>query len=250
MEPRLYQPRLAVVLAGVARETLSRQQARQQALESARLSEGEGAADVDAPAPVDAAAEGAGRTPAEPEANVETEAQPATNLDDGASMTEEQEATPPQPLRLLHTSDPLARLACQTIQLQLLGVGIPVELVESPPSGLPADIDFDLAYVELTIWDPIVAARELLGPGGAAGRSTSFMNLVLDELSASQNWNQARQLLKEIHRIARADLPFIPLWQTTNYFAHRDWLTGMGTQPATLYQNLEAWQKRFSTTGR
>ena len=71
------------------------------------------------------------------------------------------------------------------------------------------------------------------------------MTAALDELDKSQNWNEARARLQEIHRIAHYDLPLIPLWQTVNSFARRQWLDGVGEQPLVLYQNLDAWRKRI-----
>jgi hypothetical protein len=71
------------------------------------------------------------------------------------------------------------------------------------------------------------------------------MTTALDELDRSQNWNEARARLREIHRIAHYDLPVIPLWQTVNHFARRTWLTGVGDQPVALYQNLDEWRKEF-----
>jgi ABC-type transport system substrate-binding protein len=90
-----------------------------------------------------------------------------------------------------------------------------------------------------------VDARRLLGIDGVAGQSSGLMALALDDLARSQNWNEARALLNEIHRIAHFDLPVLPLWQTVNYFAYRKSIEGIGTTPVTLYQNVSAWRKSF-----
>jgi ABC-type oligopeptide transport system substrate-binding subunit len=72
------------------------------------------------------------------------------------------------------------------------------------------------------------------------------MTAALDELDRAQNWNEARTRLRDIHRLAHHELPVIPLWQTVNWLAHRTWLTGVGEQPVTFYQNLDAWRKSFA----
>lgn len=85
--------------------------------------------------------------------------------------------------------------------------------------------------------------RRLLGRHGVAGRTSPLIEVALDELARSENWNQARAQLGEIHRIAHYDLPLLPLWQTTNAFAHRKSIDGIGVHPVSLYQNLPAWRK-------
>jgi tetratricopeptide (TPR) repeat protein len=159
--------------------------------------------------------------------------------------TKEPTLPPPEELVLVHPSDALARVACQALKLQLDNVGIPVKLVEAPPGQAPADMPYDLLYAELAVWEPLTDARRLLGRRGLTGRASALMSSALDELDASQNWNEARARLKAIHRIAYYDLPVIPLWQTLNHFAHRNWLAGAGEKPLTIYQDLESWRKDF-----
>jgi hypothetical protein len=48
--------------------------------------------------------------------------------------------------------------------------------------------------------------------------------------------------LQGVHRLAAAELPVIPLWQLAEHFAHQTSVSGIGEQPATLYQNKPAWQ--------
>jgi tetratricopeptide (TPR) repeat protein len=159
--------------------------------------------------------------------------------------TKEPTLPPPEELVLVHPADALARVACQALKLQLDNVGIPVKLVEAPVGQSPADMEYDLLYAELAVWEPLTDARRLLGRTGLTGRASALMSTALDELDASQNWNEARTRLKAIHRIAYYDLPVIPLWQTLNHYAHRNWLAGMGERPLTLYQNLDDWRKDF-----
>ena len=149
---------------------------------------------------------------------------------------------PAEPLLLVHPANSLARTACQTIKLQLDAIGIPIQLqeLEQHPSTLP--VEYDLLYSELTLWEPLVDAVRLLGPQGRAGSCTAAMSLALQNVDRAQNWKQARLSLRQVHRVAASDLPVIPLWQTINSFAYRRSLTGVGTMPVSLYQNISDWK--------
>lgn len=192
INPRPYEPRLAALLAGVARSAVTKQHA-------------------------------------------------AANADqDGES------AGPPppdvmRPLVLAHTPDPLATTACQSMRLQLGAIGIPVELRTISPDRSGSQ-DYDLIYAEVSIREPLVDARRLLGPKGLAGRCAPAMSVLLDQLDRVENWEAARKQLAEIHQIAHNDLPVIPLWQTVNRLAHTARLSGVGAAPVTLYQNVDEWK--------
>jgi ABC-type transport system substrate-binding protein len=82
-----------------------------------------------------------------------------------------------------------------------------------------------------------------VGGRGVAGHASALMDTALDQLDHAANMKEAQPPLREIHRIAHYDLPLIPLWQTVNYFACRDELSGVGENPITLYQNVAAWRK-------
>lgn len=203
--PRPYEPRLASVLASVARANLAKLAATQKKEDSS--------------------------------------AKPADEKEG-----EKPKLPPPKPLVLAYYNSPVAQLTCQTMKLQLDGVGIPVELKELPAlsgsdSSGSAAPEYDLLYTELAMNEPATEARRLLGPGGMAGHSTAYMNLALDRLDEASNWKEASSRLEEIHEIAHYDLPVIPLWQTVNHFAYRDGLTGVGKKPVTLYQNVDQWRK-------
>ena len=103
--------------------------------------------------------------------------------------------------------------------------------------------DFLTGVLYLAVWEPMHDARRLLSSTGVAGRASALMAAALDQLDRAENWNQARDQLREIHRIAHYDLPLIPLWQTVNHFAHRKSLGGVEANPVTLYQDLPKWRK-------
>jgi hypothetical protein len=203
LQPRGYEPRLAAVLATVARKSLAK-------LEAARNQD---------------------------QASAEQAAE------QGGDTNDEQPETPPEPLVLVHPSSPVATLACQTLKLQLSAVGIPVKLLPLSPDVALADTNYDIRYAELALWEPIVDARRLLGPMGRAGNCSSSMSLALSDVDQADNWKEARTRLQEVHQIAFNDLQVIPLWQTVDFFAHRDNLRGIGKTPVTLYQNVADWQR-------
>jgi tetratricopeptide (TPR) repeat protein len=149
-------------------------------------------------------------------------------------------------LVLAHPADPLVRIACQSIQLQLQREGIRVKLSEFTADELVAGkVDCDLRYAELAVWEPVVDARLVMGPGGLADIGSPYLNAALRRLDDANNWKDVRSRLAEIHEIAHHELPVIPLWQTTNFFAYRSRLTGVGQSPVTLYQDVESWAMSF-----
>jgi tetratricopeptide (TPR) repeat protein len=155
-------------------------------------------------------------------------------------------------LVLAHPADPMIRVICQTIKMQLDRVGIPVTLREfSADELLDGDVEYDLRYAELAMWEPVVDAVRLLGPGGLAGAADSaYLDTALRKLETASSWPDVRVRLTEIHEIAHYDLPVIPLWQTANYFAYRSSVKGIGDQPITLYQNVERWQVTYEGDAR
>jgi hypothetical protein len=232
IQPRPYEPRLASLLAAAARSALAKLEADRKAAKEA--------AEVKANAKNDPAEK---TRPAHKDD--ESENRNSSSEPENPENSKESEQPPPPPLVLAHPADPIARLACQSIKLQLDQVGIPVKLAEFATESPSPKLDYDLLYAELAVWEPIVDARRLLGAEGVAGQSSGLMTLALEELARSQNWNEARAQLNEIHRLAHFDLPLLPLWQTVNYFAYRKSIEGIGTTPVSLYQNVSAWRKSF-----
>jgi ABC-type transport system substrate-binding protein len=157
----------------------------------------------------------------------------------------EKNAAPPElpKLTLAHPADPIARLACRSIQAQLKRQGIAIELREFSAEDLVAGrVKCDLRYAELAVWEPVADARRLVGPGSlTSGLQTPYLNSALRQLDEASNWNDVRARLIDIHEIVHHDLPVIPLWQTINHFAYRASVRGIGESPVTLYQNIDTW---------
>ena len=164
--------------------------------------------------------------------------------------TEREEASPaPKPLVLAHPPDALALAACQTIKKDLDAIGIPISLLKLPSSEVSWPDNYDLLYTELTVWEPIVDAKRILGPGGTAGTCSAAMSLALRNVDSSSNWKELRTHLHQVHQVAFNDLPVIPLWQTVNHFAYRRDLTGINSNPVTLYQDVDAWRAGLARGG-
>jgi tetratricopeptide (TPR) repeat protein len=146
-------------------------------------------------------------------------------------------------ITLAHPIDPVARIACQSIQEQLTRVGLRLKLVEFAADQLLAGtVDCDLRYAELAVWEPLTDARSLVGPGGLAGDiQNPYLQSALRQLDDASNWNEVRSRLAEVHDVAHHELPMIPLWQTINFFAYRESLRGVGETPMLLYQNISDW---------
>jgi ABC-type transport system substrate-binding protein len=151
---------------------------------------------------------------------------------------------PPLPkLILAHPPHDIARLACRSIQRQWKLLGLEVTLKEtSPQSPAVCEGDWDLLFVDLSMSEPLIEARRLLGSQGLAPNASPYMDQALRELELAEDWKRARQRLLDIHRVAHDDLDIIPLWQIVEHFAYRKGLDGVGTRPAVLYQNVESWQ--------
>ncbi len=157
------------------------------------------------------------------------------------------EADPNKPiptLRLAHRNDPLATVACQSIQLHLAAIGISMELAPVTETQLvEGSVEYDLRYAELAMWEPLTDARRLLGPDGVAGRCSDPMLLELEKLDSARNWNEASAALQSIHQLAFGDLPVIPLWQVMDHYAYRRDLRGMGERAISLYESAPQWRK-------
>jgi tetratricopeptide (TPR) repeat protein len=160
-----------------------------------------------------------------------------------AAVTEKDPPKELPALTLAHPADDVARIACKAIQRNLEAINITVNLREIPlgqPTRL-ADGD-DLLYLELAIEEPLVQARRLFGDGGLIGSPSTYMSVVLRQVETATGWNEARQALHDLHRLTFDEVSVVPLWQLTEHYAHHDSLSGVATQPASLYQGIEQWQ--------
>jgi tetratricopeptide (TPR) repeat protein len=149
-------------------------------------------------------------------------------------------------LVLAHPPEPIARMACAAIREQLQIAGVQVELRELAPGAAsrPA-ADVDLVYAELAVWEPLVDARRVLGEDGLAGGCSPAMGLALRQLAEAADWQQAAARLRQIHGLAQQEAAVIPLWQLSDHFAYRGELKAVGSEPISLYENVEQWTVDF-----
>jgi hypothetical protein len=112
------------------------------------------------------------------------------------------------------------------------------------PPGVTADPTgaIDLLYVQVAMWEPVIDARRLLGSDGVAAGTNEYVAMALRRLDAARNWREARERLHDLHRIVHEQVAVIPLWQTVNHCVHNRRLSGVGTSPLTLYQDVELWR--------
>ncbi len=148
-----------------------------------------------------------------------------------------------EPLTLVHPATEVARRACQAIQLQLKQIQIETNLVELPPGVVrPENDDFDLLYAEVSATEPLVDARHILGEGGVAKITNTYIRQALRELDAAPSWREARSRLLELHERVHTELVVIPLWQLVDHYAYRPNVQNLTAQPAQLYQDIEQWR--------
>jgi ABC-type transport system substrate-binding protein len=146
-------------------------------------------------------------------------------------------------LVLGHPSHEAARVACQAIAAQLKVIGLETNLLEFAP-GVTEDVDdaCDLVYTEIAIWEPVVDARRLLGPGGFAASDSPYVRQALRWLEKAQNWGDVRERLLQLHTAAHSEAVIIPLWQLVDFFAYNKRLRNVGENPVWLYQNIDEWR--------
>jgi tetratricopeptide (TPR) repeat protein len=213
VKPRPYEPRLAATLALVAADSVARSQNKPDSQNKPNKKNN--------------------NVQEDPAASSETE---------HVSPEADGEIVIP-PLVLAHSSDALTRTACDLIQQQLGQIGITIKLAEVDQEALLTDSsDYDLRYVELTIAEPLIDVHALVGRAATANPGSPSMRSALRDLDSASTWRHVREQLGEFHRIAHNDLPLIPLWQTTNHFAYRTELEGIGDDLIHLYQNVADWR--------
>ncbi len=159
-------------------------------------------------------------------------------------------AEPPaeRPLVLAHSAAAVPRLASAAISQYLSAIGIACEPRElRAGQTTPTDDDWDLLYVDMVVTEPMFDIRQLLGAEGMIAGGSSYLELALRRLGLVSNWQQARDTLHEIHRLAHEEVAVIPLWQLTEFFAYRDRIRNVAVSPLSLYQGVENWEVQPGT---
>jgi len=154
-------------------------------------------------------------------------------------------------ITVAHPPEAIARVACGHIKEQLKKIGIEVVLKELPPGPIDrVPDDVDLLYAELPIWEPVVDSRALLAADGPARGASAYMTLVLRQLRHATDWRAVRPILRRIHRIAHDDVAVVPLWQLLDHYACHVSVQGIaeedGSRPVSLYENVEQWKLKIA----
>lgn len=132
--------------------------------------------------------------------------------------------------------------------------GLQIELIERRPDDLERELragrKFDIVYLADRVADPAMQAGPLICPGYdappitgalAAIASPRILQLLL-QLDLASDPPSARELLQQIDREARDELPILPLWQLDEVYAWRASLTGPPAESESLYQGIETWE--------
>ncbi len=246
--PRAYNPRLALALARVTWEEV----AGQDPTKSGQVSPSQQAAHASETALPKAASQASKsdqvlQTPGLPEKSSPvgtTHSEPTPSKPQSAGKPSSAHASEMPPLVLLYPPTEIARTACRAIQRSLKVVGIPIRLQEVHPADLlgPTPPEFDLVYVELAIQEPVTDLPRLFGSSGSIGWTSPFLAVRLGDLYQAPSWQGVQEALRNIHKITAQEVPFVPLWQTVEYFAYRKSLQAVGSHPVFLYENVEQWQ--------
>ena len=153
-----------------------------------------------------------------------------------------------------YPSLPIARAVVPIVVEAFRAAGVQIDPVERPPSDLEAELRagrrFDLAYRVGRVDDPLRDVGPVICPGYAAPAASDGLRampshrigqLLLDRLEKAQDYPTARELIIEIDRECRDELPIIPLWQIEGHYAWRDRLTGPSDEADDLYEGIESW---------
>ena len=157
-------------------------------------------------------------------------------------------------LTLRYPARPDVRAAIPRIVEALTKAGIRIQTIELSESDLEAYLragkPFDLAYRATRIGEPVYDAGPLICPGfdaapaslGIAALASPRILQLLLQLEQALEWGTARELVKQIDRECRDELPMIPLWQLRDHYAWRTRLSGPAEVTENLYDGIERWE--------
>ncbi len=160
-----------------------------------------------------------------------------------AADTRKQPAPELKELVLAHPAGEIPRFVCQKIRANLDGLGVKCALRELPPGQVhDPKKAYDLLYLELIMYEPLVDAGRIFGPAGALPTADPYVNLALRQIERSDNWKVARERLQDLHRLLYEDVSVIPLWQMVDFFAYQRGLQGLPNRPVFFYQDVDQWR--------
>jgi peptide/nickel transport system substrate-binding protein len=149
---------------------------------------------------------------------------------------------------------PEVEAAALKIVAAIKEAGIDVHASARPLSELEANLrsgrPFDIAYRTGRCVDPVFEAGPILCPGydapatlnPLASLASPRILQILLQVEQLVEWPAARELIQQLDREVRDELPIIPLWQTQDHYAWRSRLTGPAETADNLYQGIESWE--------
>lgn len=151
-------------------------------------------------------------------------------------------AAKPQ-LRIVHPNDELSSQACLAIAEQIQTYGIATTVVPLPAGrALPDSEQWDLAYYDIVMAEPLRDLVELFGEEGIFASGSPYLSLALRRLDDVTDWKAARRRLREVHRLLHEEVTVVPLWQLQDHAAYRIELEGMRGPLMGLYDEVEFWK--------
>ncbi len=157
----------------------------------------------------------------------------------------EKEAPPDRrpPLILAHPADPFARGIADFVERSWRVLGVTTERRElDSATAWPSDDNWDLAFLEMVMSEPLQDIHSLLGDLGLVPDVSPYLILALRRAQLATNWDQARQSLHEVHRLCQEETALLPLCQIQIYLARRRELAGIPARPLRTYDGVEAWR--------
>ena len=146
------------------------------------------------------------------------------------------------PLRLLHFGGEIAAPACNAMARSWMTAGIDVELIDGGrlTSTELADAEWDLRYAEIMMVEPLVdVVRWLAAPRIPV---SPYLELALRNLEDVTTWSEARERLREVHRLCHEELPVLPLWQLSEYAVVPTGNRNITAPLLSLYQDVRTWR--------
>ncbi len=151
------------------------------------------------------------------------------------------------PLKMVGSTEPIARASAEQLVKAWKRVGIDVQLVD-PPKDKSTDgpADWDLAYRTLHMTEPVVELWPFLTMQPRA-RVADLMYLPdwlrqeLIDLDRSENFQVAVTVLQRLHRHIQEQVLMIPLWEVDEVMIVPRNIRGYPLTPLSPYHGVERW---------
>lgn len=150
-------------------------------------------------------------------------------------------------LRLTAPQDPQIQEAVKRFVKAWKIIGIEVVLVKEPPTSVDLEPNWDLAYREICMVEPVYDLWPFLTLEDHA-RVESLASLPhwlrqeLISIEQSSDWPGATIAMQRIHKHLAAEVQMIPLWELSEFHVIRRTVRGLPNRPMTPYDSIDQWQ--------